>query len=526
MKKYSNFYQDAPYSLNGYYYIHLHSKNIGLLRGGDTNDIYTAFQGFKENQIKNGLKNEFKRLFKSQITADTDEKVWDMVSLITDPERGDKILTDINDAVKDALQKSVDTNHISKVLDTVKNKKLTSWEEGTEDWLRSLCQQINDILTIVTKSMDIYRKDGKTTLLALEYDKINDKKVEGIGEALKKVLASFEQQLKSDAFRLNQQQINSVIGALNSLVNMLETGKTSKGKNITSNSIAHHFSQNIFSTGIGEIAGFDIDTIANGTVFNEISESSLKMQGKTGVQLEISAPSGEHKKYTGQELSGKVDVQLSHVGMEIVNEMGESQGTLRLSIGISNKLYQGVAFRYGKEDSMGEFSVGGGLTLEQALQQCFKNNKLMYLAYNMYGWYNQIDSQAFINLQDIVFTRSIIKLFMSRGGSLDVAGYLLLNGKIISVWEIITYALEHNIGISHSQQRELKMTDKTAISFGFTNQDTYSALTAFQQHINQDKWDADKRAESVGQAIAKAGLHGYIRPGLLLKAIPNNANIT
>ena len=277
MKKYSNFYKDAPYSLNGYYYIHLHHKNVGLLRGGDTNDIYTAFQGFKENQVKNGLKNEFKRLFKSQITADTNEKVWDMVNLITDPERGDKILTDINNAVKDALQKSVDTEHINKVLNTVKDKKLTSWEKGTKDWLQSLCQQINDILSIVTKSIDIYRKDGKTTLLALEYDKINNKKIKGIGKALKDALISFEQQLKSDTFRLNQQQINSVMESLNSLANMLETGKTSKGKNITSDAIAHHFSQNIFSTGIESIRPSNFSSsYSNSLIINLNSLSSSK----------------------------------------------------------------------------------------------------------------------------------------------------------------------------------------------------------------------------------------------------------
>jgi hypothetical protein len=55
-------------------------------------------------------------------------------------------------------------------------------------------------------------------------------------------------------------------------------------------------------------------------------------------------------------------------------------------------------------------------------------------------------------LNDLIATRQIIRLFSSAGTESDFVNFMLLNGKIISVWDIVKYAISSDLSVSKSQK--------------------------------------------------------------------------
>ena len=53
-------------------------------------------------------------------------------------------------------------------------------------------------------------------------------------------------------------------------------------------------------------------------------------------------------------------------------------------------------------------------------------------------------------LQDLILTRQLVKLFSSRGGEDDFSQWMLVNGQVISIWQLIM-STEKFVGLSHSQ---------------------------------------------------------------------------
>ena len=53
-------------------------------------------------------------------------------------------------------------------------------------------------------------------------------------------------------------------------------------------------------------------------------------------------------------------------------------------------------------------------------------------------------------LQDLILTRQLVKLFSSRGGKDDFSQWMLVNGQVISIWQLIM-STENFVGLSHSQ---------------------------------------------------------------------------
>lgn len=520
-----SFYLEQPYIIKGTsnYYIHNHVNNIGKLQGGNFNDIFAVFNEQKKQAASEAVKTQYKNLLTNRHNMGSNSKGGqDFINQILDPNRGDKLLSELNTALAEELDKITDSNNIIKLLDAVKNTNVRTPKGKIDENLKELCNQLNDILQVVNAGLEIYKRDGKNLLTGLAYKQQYTR--EDYGKNLEKKIKELKKQLtKQGTFNLNEDQINQIINNLQILADDLKTGTTkSSDETLTFNAIKHIFNQNILSTGLGEAIVFKTEDLAKSTLFNFIVDENKKNQsiestGGMTFKIRMTDTEGNlSNQVEGKKTFGKTDIKLNNIFLSLSDIDSDYEGSLELTLGISNKLYQSVDYRADNPTGQGEFEVGKGLTVDQGLRMLLSSQREFYLAYNILGWNNNPKvSQAVINLQDALFTRSLIYLFSSRGGPEDFSNFLLLNGKITSLWDVILYAIQNNVGITHSVQQKMAANDRGAISFSLGTKDQRLAMIAFQYNHANPK----VRSQLVSDAIKASTMSGYIRPAKLAQAL-------
>ena len=138
-----------------------------------------------------------------------------------------------------------------------------------------------------------------------------------------------------------------------------------------------------------------------------------------------------------------------------------------------------------------------------------------YLSYNILSR-NQSDfPQALLSLQDALLTRNIVYLAAGRGKR-DFSQLLLINGEVMSMWDIIKYVLNHNVGKSASEvvgtKKRRKTIDKTS-----EEQGVYLSIPARKSVIELAKnknWST--RIQGVNSKIGIIGMQTHIIPGKII----------
>ena len=516
----SDWYQEnklLDFKWDSYYYIHAHAKNIGkLINSNGNQELYKAFNKKKKQIVGEATKTHYKNLFISNIKIN--ENTPKYLDEVLDPNCNEKIISNIDKVLKEELQKNVNTEVIQKALENTSKNKIRGGKEKIKNDLRRTCEEINKFIENLLDMLRCFNQNQEEIMLSLKLQYNDKKSIKDYGQYLSKKIKELEQLLTKNSFKIHSAQIRSVKFSLNRIAQMLDQyeGKTTEGKDYTFDSLKTLLDNNSLSTDIMETFFlFAGDIAKNAPLYYSTNE--VKQAGAEPVQIQVTDANGDFVEDNGQDVYmdtkafGKTDVKVGNVNLSLEGILeNNQQGHIKLDIGISSKFYQSKNFNINDLRANDEFSVGGGLTLEQLLNMTFSKNSELYLAYNTLAWNNDSRiSQALINLQDIIFTRSIINLFASRGGRSDFAGYMVINGVIVSVWDIINYAISHNIGTSHSIA-----SNNQAISFSLGEQRQY--LTSFQ---NMPMPGPELRSKKVGDLIQAMHLHGYIRPAKLINAL-------
>ena len=164
----------------------------------------------------------------------------------------------------------------------------------------------------------------------------------------------------------------------------------------------------------------------------------------------------------GGKKQDKADNIYENVRLRLDSLRDGEQGYIRINIGISSKSY--VSQHFGKDTSLADFndvySLGGGMTVGNAFRLLLgdinSNVYVKYLGYNILS-HDANDSgetggfpEGLQALQDVLLTRSIVYMVAGRNKQ-NIAQFMMINGNLLSVWDIIKYALNNNIGQSSSQ---------------------------------------------------------------------------
>lgn len=491
------FYADTTY-----YYIHKHLQDLGRAAGGQKladADLYAKFQAHKEQAIA-ASKTQYKDLIKNSMTPES-------IQLINAAfeEDGSSIMLEINKQMEGRLKESLNINKMQELMGI--QKKVSSNSIGQtlkEGKGTNAAEAFDKLLTALSDAMRLIggpqSDDIAKALLAQKYGetvKINPG-IERMGNRLLKALSIYSK--AANMTTIEMQRVDQAVQSINTLATALKSGKTSKGKNITANAIKNMI-DNIFSTGFAEGIASMIDNSAQLTV----NQSLIRLTGSDTTQIQITDPSGKPLNLEGTKSAGKADIQAKNVKISLDAQNDINGGEIIIDIGISNKFYRTQGFAVNGKSAKGlTISSGSGGTVKEAINSLFGAPIDRYLAYNTLAKGEAELPSATAGLNDLILTRQINRLFATRGGNIDFAQFILANGEIVSIWELILYTEKYFSGLSSSMMRGNKDVNQ-AITLSMSGDVNRGDIIA-AGHLD----DTYQRILQTNQAISKATIQAHI----------------
>ena len=482
-RPYTGPYQWGPEKSN--FYIHINQANIGRANNGKEQDLVSYFGQHKQNVFAASQKY-YKSLFLDSVSEDSRVLLDEILN-------NDDMFTELDKQMTSSLQKVVSSDKLHQLLRKQSNlyKSVNVGQALLNGGLEAI-KAYNKLLDTFAECCFLIGEEGNELALAL----LDSKHALGtrffgktMGKNLKKALADFTK--KNNGTTAEGQAIQNIAKQINALAKRLSTSFTDKkGRRLTAEGINGIVEKNIFSKGFAEsLAG-----IINNTAESAVSAMESSLIGDKTAQVMLTDTQGNPIGFDplSTKSAGKADVRFDKMIFNLSGTTSPYQGSLVINTGISVKSYRRGGFGNVETKSKGPtFSSGSGGTLKEALYTVFgsSNIEALYLAYNIFG-HSSKRTKEVQALNDIILTRQIVRLFSSRSGSSDFSQYMLLNGEVVSVWEILM-TTQNFVGFSASQENatqavQLSIPDRNKIE-GASGATRYDRVKAINDKINSAK---------------------------------------
>lgn len=486
----------------GYIYIHLHQEDIGKINNKTKSltdaDLAREFLKYKNLQdgkstiVGRAVKRQYKELMMSSMDMDSDQ--YDFLDEVLNPKnkRGDKILDELNRGLKEGFEKQFTDNKIESLLRKEKKDNWSSKGKDVED-LNNLLKNgakegfevLDNVLDHMVATVALLQSPQGEILMKVISNARKDDSIQQdykkLGECLTKALNAFINE--TDKTTIEGRDAIQVAQNFKVVTEGLQRGTNKKGNILTAGALQGLIQNNFYSL-TAEVFASHLDKAAEDAAVQYVAETveDIDLIGDSPVALEFTSPSGsygrsesertffQNKSGSIDENYGKADLRFNNVQVDMSLLGNGELGKLVMKIGLSNKAY--VTNTIGgsslKDFKNQHFSLGGGMTLGNAFTLLLGQGKNLwkrYLGYNILARGDspvtiQTQSGSFVNpglplaletLQDVLLTRSILYLVAGRSKE-DFAQFMFLNGQLLSVWDIVKYAINNNIGKSSSRQ--------------------------------------------------------------------------
>lgn len=479
------------------FYIHIHQENIGRAEDGPTNDIIKTFADQKQDAGAAAM-NYYKQLLMESVTPDSRE----LLEQIFDQDNDENdLLAEMDKQFKEQIAALLNSDLIERILHT--QKELSARNIGRDIELRGepAINAFNDLIDTLVATSSFIKGPAGEALAALL---IKQKHAEGErflavtkGRHLQTALEAFIKDNKKEGATYDQQAAVHLAKKINSLAKHLKYDKKEKGKKPTETSINNIINKIIFSQGFIEAAAGTLKDTVNATLSNMEAEIVAENTGKIQLTDKFGNIIGWDQ--TSTSSAGKADIKFKNFTLTLKNIGSINQGALTLDVGASVKGY--VTNSFGGQDSKTSdlFGSGSGGTILEALTAIFgdSNIRAFYLAYNVlaHGSSRSEETQA---LNDILLTRQIVRLFSSRTGNKDFSHLMIMNGEVMTIFEILMLT-KHFVGKSKSVQNEQQ------VMLSIPDRKKIEAMG------KQEGLDRYARVKNLNAAINKAKINAYIR---------------
>ena len=559
-KKYS--FMDKEFGSYNFY-IHRHMNHIGIMAEHaneplnsvqNTKDIANAYSALSKQRNNNNetivseaVKQHYMDLLQSQIKSG--KGILEYFSKIEEKGIGnysDSLVRAINEHLEQYFQQNLTAEYIASLI---QNSNKIQWNrENLENKLNSLNQK--DLL----KELDNIIQVIKSGVGILSTVKNTDKELftsfKKVLENVKKNKYTSSQNLGTDLVnKLNYFHSNYLNGgstSVKALRNLIESliivakqlkynksgikitdqglDDLSESKDLTLQSFKRTFDTEIFPVGFGETAaGLSIMQATSAieeALMMEVNKNHMHYTGKDKGFLEIKSatlldPQGNPitlEKYKGTQESLKVDIKQQNVEMHIfvTGEKGEIyELKFIMDLGFSAKTYRNKAIIGDKGWGNTKVSLGGGITLGAAIMSLPIKNYIKYLGFNAITFNKKMKS-AYDEIKKVVLMRSIPYLVASRN-SKDFAQYMIVNGMIVSTWDIITYVL-NNI------DKILEKPESAGVKLSIDKE--AKQLDTFTQANKDEKYDPKEmfaRVKAINDIINTMNITGKVAPKRVLQ---------
>ena len=462
-------------------YIHIHKRNVGRM-GGNTaksdNELASIFSNYKEGKdsiVQKAVTNQYAQAVRKSINdsrthSDFLNEVFDSKNDVTG------ILDQLHKVMQEGLEQYINADNLVKLLQNEKKLKWSPSYKTIQDLDKALSTQTGNYkddlkaLDILLQSMadtvalieSPLGTELATALLASENKTNNFTSIKKYGSNLQRVLNDFKQ--KNNAILINQPLMQEAIDNLENIIKPLATLQLQKNNGTTSKTtlgkLQGRVTQNFFPN-LAEILAAQIQDVAvKGAI--KIHQNARRTGAETS-QIQITDTEGNYFNAgffdDGGKKQDKADNIYENVRLRLDSLRDGERGYIRINIGISSKSY--VSQHFGKDTSLADFndvySLGGGMTVGNAFRLLLgdinSNVYVKYLGYNILS-HDANDSsetggfpEGLQALQDVLLTRSIVYMVAGRNKQ-NIAQFMMINGNLLSVWDIIKYALNNNIGQS------------------------------------------------------------------------------
>lgn len=480
------------------YYIHKHLQNIGRASEGqplDDAELYARFAAHKQQALL-ASKTQYKDLMQNSI-SDNGLKLINAAF----EEDGTSIMSEINEQMGIRLRESLNINKLQELM-TIQKKAVSDSiganllsQDGT-----AAVRAFDNLLDGLAQAMKLLNSsEGDEIANALLAQKGYKRNVgiQKMGARLQKALATYTR--ASNGNTIEMQRVNQAVQSINSLAAAFQSGQTSQGEKLTDKSIKNMIDK-VFSTGFAE----GIASMISSSAQLSLDQALIRLTGSETTQIQITDPSGKPISFEGTKSAGKADIIAENVKISLETKNGVEGGEINIDIGISNKFYRTYGFSADGQSVKGlTISSGSGGTVKEAINSLFGSPLEKYLAYNTMAKGNQLP-EATIALNDLILTRQINRLFAARGGNIDFAQFILANGEIISIWELILYT-ERFVGLSSSMiqaQRKAGNDVDQAIVLSIPNRPEIIKAGSLE--------DTYQRVRETNQAISKATIQAHL----------------
>lgn len=468
------------------YYIHLHKRNIGTRAPGEVID----FQKQKE-LVANQLKSNYVSLLKDNFNSQIPEGLGEALDT-----KEEEFITTLNNQLKNKLQKDLATDKLYQLHNYAGDLQKAINSSFNKDKLKDF----SDALDVIAKCVSLM--DGGDALGAILLNaKKHSKNSKALGKALNKELKTFE--VNNNLSTFSKESLISAKAQLDNLAFALNTGHFKSGGSLSADGLTTLLLNGLVSTQIAEGLGFMIANETKEVLSNAIVES-------VGSKAILSGDIFFNK---GKKMYGKADILLKNVQMSLEGSGQE----INLNLGVSSKFYKSQGFRTSKggkvkSNKQGTFHSGSGWTLGAALHTIFSGDKERYLAYN-YMVHNLYTGE----MNDVIATRQLLRLFSSIGVSEDFAMFMLVNGELVSIWDMVQYAVSNSLSLSQSRAKgsdqaivltipdRLKIMENTKIEEkGLSPIDSVWKRSRLKNaQINKARIYAELRADKLAMAMSK-----------------------
>ena len=467
------------------YYIHKHIYNIGRMNNQQPltdNQIAGVYNKYKQDSAM-ATKKQYIDYVKKSIKSELKPEVQKVLDNALDPENNsNKVLDRLHTVFMQSFEKQFSNQNILAAMNKQasldwsmeSNQNAKSLHElfqsnGTSGDVLQGFKFLDEILEALTKTCKLLKtKQGNQLAVILASQQSNYSSTRELGTNLRIALENFTRQY--NGVEITESDIKEGLYAaklINNFAKTLEKNQTKSGekdnKMLSIRALQGIFQNDVFPK-ISELFVNHVKTAGVKNIYDIIGAAIQSAQQSADDKSYIQAytPTGEIidgqiLKNVGltegseREGAGKSD-SLLNVKVNLEKITGKTHGSITMSVGISTKAYL--------DNSIGDplmsvpgkevYSLGKGLNLGQAFSLIpYLSQYDRYLGYNVIAR-NKADMPASnAALQNVLLTRGLAYLAAGRSSE-DSAQLLFLNGNIMSMWDVIKYAINNNIGYSNS----------------------------------------------------------------------------
>ena len=511
---------EQGYTYGGGYYIHLHQKHIGAMKTHkpvESDSLVRTFTG-QRNKAREAIQQQYKELFLANVNIEGYNALEELFK-----DNGNIDL--IDEVLYDFFQQGLNSQKIQDIINTQKEIDWASSQYNLKDKLETTSlkwEGFDSLLEGLAKSVELLNATDGRAIASL----IRDAQTKGtIGEVGKELQKSLNN-IKIDNTTIEGEILQKAIETLNTFANRLATADTSgklkedriKDSPITIEFLKSSIDRNYFSTVLGESAVADMNILAVNQANIEFEKTleNIRSTGKTPTALLKSNFQGSYAGNVeiGASRQGKADVKFNNLTLnldEILNK--EGYGKITLSIGLSNKAYKTLGLKDNGKLTKESLITGGSIKVNDVFDMLTANTRIRYLGYNVLAWSSssapkdfQDDSfniePALSALQDALFTRATLYLFSARG-KIDFSNFMVINGKLISMWEIVEKILnQRNIATTSTMNNSWQ-----GIIYSLPGR------ASWWKNINGNNiFNHATRTQMLNDAINNSRIEGHINP--------------